>query len=39
MTFWFVIAALAAFMFGYPTLGAILLLVAFFFPGPNKEDK
>jgi len=39
MTFWTVIAAIAAFMFGYKVLGAILLFVAFLFPGDDKDGK
>jgi hypothetical protein len=39
MIFWIVIAAIAAFMFGYHILGGILLTVAFLFPGNSKEDK
>jgi len=39
MTFWIVVAAIAAFMFKHPLLGGFLLFVAFLFPGGDKSDK
>jgi len=39
MIFWTVVAAIAAFLFGYKSIGFILLFVAFLFPGNDKPDK